>query len=128
MALADFDSPADWSRDLDSRWPERVPMAQAVADTVTALAGDGRERCRLLELGVGAGDLLVQLADRLLTQNTAQLGRKDDAQWVAVDINPVLLTFVKARLSRFAQIALEQQDLREQWNVAPIPQFDVVLT
>lgn len=113
MALEDFATPTDWARDLDVRWPERIPMKAALIGSIVQQVNT---QPRLLELGIGDGEMLDALARRL-----------PNAEFVAVDVNQTLLTFVGERLKGQSNVMLVRQDLRKaRWTQAIGTGFDVV--
>lgn len=118
MPLEDFASPTEWIQDLDVRWPERTLMKASLLETAIDHISALDHPPRILELGIGDGELLEALS--LVCPH---------AQLVGVDINPALLTSGSKRLSGFSAVTFAQQDLRErQW--APIigKDFDLIFS
>ncbi len=76
-------------------------MKRSVLDALTVHLRGLTDPPRVLELGIGTGELLVELT-RLHPQ----------ARWVAVDVNPALIQFARDRLHHTA-VDFVQQDLRE---------------
>ena len=117
MPLEDFAVPSDWIRDLDNRWPERVALKTYLVDELFHHIAAKRGTPRILELGIGDGDLLLQLYDKFPT-----------AKFVAVDIKPVLLEFVAERFDSSARVTFIEQDLSaNQWSAVG-GGFDVIYT
>ena len=116
MPLDDFETPAAWRQDLDSRWPERLEMKAVV---LTALRGHltGFSRpAKVLELGVGDGELLQQVAT---SEPTAHLA--------AADINPRLLAYSRDRMDD-NRVEFVEQDLRQSWSADLREDWDLVYT
>lgn len=106
MPLEDFSSPTEWVRDLDRRWPERALIKRHVIETLSRHIEKVPGIARVLELGVGDGEVLEALLDRF-----------GDEQFVVVDIKPSLLAFVRNRVNAASSVTFVEQDLgREDWT------------
>jgi len=115
MPLEDFAVPTDWIVDLDQRWPERVALKTFIVDKLCEHIAAASDSPRILELGIGDGDLMLQLYDQFPA-----------AEFVAVDIKPVLLDFVGERFDRSARVTFVEQDLSaDQWTAVGNG-FDVI--
>jgi trans-aconitate methyltransferase len=84
MALSDFDSPVEWGRDLDRRWPVRGVLRTLVVKTIQAHCTTGFDG-RVLELGVGDGELMRMVR-----------GALPAAQLIGIDAEPTLLEHAHA--------------------------------
>ena len=110
MALGDFEAPSAWRQDLDRRWPERAVIKSLVVETLKQVCAS--ERPKLLELGPGDGELLVQLQARYA-----------NASFTAADIEPSLLQHLSARVLR--PVATVEINLSESWSKLGGP-FDAI--
>ena len=85
MSLSDFKGPsyiANWSSDLDHRWPERIDIFPSIVQTILDYGRDSdREDMHRLELGPGA----VYLAEAILGLLTSHL---EAISYLGIDINP----------------------------------------
>jgi len=113
MAVSDFRTPELWRKDLDQRWPERIAFKQIIRDKLVERL-QGKSDTQILELGLGDGELLAELA--------ASLTR---SKMVAMDINQSLLTYCQSRLSAF-HISFVSQDLCVPWASGNENHFDAV--
>ena len=98
MALSDFDSPADWGRDLDRRWPVREILRSLLVETMERHCVPGFSG-RVLELGLGDGELMRKVRCELPT-----------AQLIGIDAEPKLLEHAH---TIGADIEFRLQDLNE---------------
>ena len=114
MALADFDSPGEWARDLDRRWPERAVLKDTLLAEIEGHLTYLDHPPRLLELGIGAGELLLRLRKSYTNAFLAGL-----------DVQVELTEFVSNGLA--GDVLLVAADLRDTWP--PLGGgFDVVFT
>ena len=61
MPLEDFSTPTEWVRDLDRRWPERVPMKRHIIEVLSRHINKVSGSPKVLELGIGDGEVLEAL-------------------------------------------------------------------
>ena len=127
MALSDFKGLnyiADWSADLDRRWPERIDIFSAIVQTIFAQCQNpDRENIHLLELGPGAG----YLAKAILSLLTSHL---DSVSYLGIDVNPELTAHTQKQLSRweYPNISLKTTDLNNNFWPRDLDSFDIVYT
>lgn len=118
MALSDFDTPKLWRDDLDQRWPERLAMKDVIKRFLVEHC-DNLLNPMVLELGIGDGELLTDLVERLPL-----------VQLTAMDINQVLLDYCKASLSNGGVVheraTFIKQDLSQAWSKGHEGTFDTV--
>ena len=155
MALSDFTGPGyidAWTRDLDTRWPERAVIADCVVRTLVewrvkewrgewrgAEDRDGsnrkdragnrdRARIRLLELGVGAGGLAQAVLDALTVK--PETGQPEAVEYTGIDIEPALVQHGKARLGSagYRDARLVQANLKDGIWTRAIEPVDAVFT
>lgn len=114
MPLADFDGPLEWARDLDNRWPERLVLKTTIVDVITAeVARSKRDTPKILELGIGAGEVLESLARAL-----------PRAALAGIDLQPSLITYVSGRVPG---CSLFEHDLNDDaWSDSVDAPFDFV--
>ena len=103
MPLSDFDSPALWREDLDQRWPERLAVGSLLVSTLGESLSSV-DAPRLLELGVGDGNLMTALQKAL-----------PHAIFSGMDISPVIIEYNE---SKFAddRTTFVQRDLSAPWS------------
>ena len=115
MPLEDFDTPTDWIRDLDQRWPERVTLKTYVVGELCRHLAAAPGTPRVLELGIGDGDLMFRLHEQF-----------PSAEFVGADIKPALLDFVRSRFDSSAHVTFIEQDLSaDDWSAVGNG-FDVI--
>lgn len=115
MAVSDFENPDLWRQDLDKRWPERMVMKDHLLRYLSVELAD-RANPVLLELGIGDGELLAALLERL-----------PEAHFVAMDNNRTLLDYCNVRL-RTERVSAAFQDLTSSWAEPYAGTFDAVYT
>lgn len=144
MALADFTGPdyiEAWTRDLDQRWPERAAMADCVVRTLVGWqrARDDRygsgsceknrhTKIRLLELGVGAGELTQTVLRELF--DGSESGKTSAIEYTGIEIESALVLHVDELLeeSGHQDARLIQADLRgDAWTRGLSP-FNAIFT
>jgi cyclopropane fatty-acyl-phospholipid synthase-like methyltransferase len=111
MALGDFDTPTSWRNDLDARWPERLAMKALLVKTLTDHL---TPTSRILELGIGDGELLDQVSVNFPA-----------AKLVAVDVQSELLEHCRTRLQG-RNIDFVEQDMGKPWQESIGSGFDAV--
>ena len=113
MAVSDFETPALWRQDLDDRWPERIVMKgflkRFLVQHFSVKTNPG-----ILELGIGDGELLLDLIDLL-----------PEAQLVAMDINQALLDYCSERVVT-GRVLPVYKDLTHSWSGGYENTFDAV--
>lgn len=85
---------------LETQWPERVQVAQHIADLILAL---GQPQPQVLELCCGFG----RLAEVLLTAVPKM-------PYIGVDVSPPFLEFARDQFAASPQVQLLEVDLNEQ--------------
>lgn len=146
MALSDFTGPDyidAWTEDLDRRWPERAAMADCVVGTVVRWYADRAGRgmhqvrsrggghsgeIRLLELGVGAGGLALNVLSALF--DGSHSGRTGIVDYTGIEIEPALVLHGKELLETAGHrdIRLVRADLKDDAWTADIGLFDTVFS
>ncbi|NKB98847.1 MAG: methyltransferase domain-containing protein [Pseudomonadales bacterium] len=103
MALSDFATPELWRKDLDARWPERLVMKRLLRGHLIERLSEN-PNARVLELGIGDGELLMALNESL-----------PQLQLIAMDINQTLLDRCNELMSErnFSPICT---DLSRPWS------------
>lgn len=113
LALSDFDNPRLWREDLDNRWPERTLTKQVLLDhlfdSLTGLSNP-----ILLELGIGDGELMSTLIEKLPT-----------ATLVAMDLNQTLIDHCATQLPK-QRVSFRRTDLSEPWATGMEANFDAI--
>jgi len=144
MALSDFTGPNyidAWTKDLDRRWPERAAMADCVVRTLVGWQrvpderyGSGsceknrHTKIRLLELGVGAGELAQTVLSALF--DGSESVRAIAVEYTGIEIEPALALHVDELLAKsgYQDARVIQADLRgDAWTNGLGP-FDAVFT
>ncbi len=124
MSLSDFKGPnyiANWSSDLDHRWPERIDIFPSIVQTILDYCRDSdREDMHLLELGPGAG----YLAEAILSLLTSHL---ESVSYLGIDINPELTQHTQKQLQhlQLAEISLKNTDLNNAFWPKELSSFDI---
>ena len=113
MAVSDFETPLLWRQDLDERWPERLVMKGLLKHFLLQHFSD-QTNPKILELGIGDGELLVDLIDLL-----------PEAQMVAMDVNQTLLDHCSKRVPT-GHILPVCKDLTHSWSEGYENTFDAV--
>ncbi|MED5415667.1 MAG: class I SAM-dependent methyltransferase [Candidatus Latescibacterota bacterium] len=131
MALSDFKGPTyidDWSADLDSRWPERRGVRERIVDSIEAWQASFRptsaeaDPLRLIELGVGNGQLAAAVIDRICHA----VGK---VIYTGVDINHELTQFALGRLGKqSASVEMVIADLNDSESLTDGSDVDVMFT
>jgi SAM-dependent methyltransferase len=105
-----------WDAQQQLHIPDREDRFAAIVEALAAFAGTSP---RLLDLGSGPGSLSERVLRRL-----------PDAEIVAIDTDPVLLTIGRGALEARAQLHFVDADLRGDWTAAlPLaPPFDAALS
>ena len=146
MALSDFTGPdfiGAWTKDLDFRWPERAAMMDCVVRTLVRWQSERRDRdlrqagsrekkrhavIRLLELGVGAGELANAVLDALA--DASGESSPDAVKYTGIDIEPALVSLVQERLTAAGHhdAHLIRADLKDGAWTERIEPLDAVFT
>ena len=147
MALSDFTGPDyidAWTKDLDRRWPERAAMADCVVRTLVEWRGErhgdgatGGERSvadengatiRLLELGVGAGELAQVVLSALFDGSDS--GRTSAVEYTGIEVEPALVQRGQELLAAtgYQDARLIQSDLRGDTWTRGLSLFDAIFT
>jgi SAM-dependent methyltransferase len=111
---------AAWLRRWDAQQqlhiPDREARFTAIVDAVKAFAGSSP---RVLDLGCGPGSLSARVLDRL-----------PQAEIVAIDTDPVLLSIGRGALGGLHNLHFVDADLRGDWTAAlPLsPPFDAAVS
>lgn len=131
MALSDFTGPTyidDWSADLDSRWPERRGVRERIVDSIDAWQASFRptsaeaDPLRLIELGVGNGQLAAAVIDRICHAAGKVI-------YTGVDINHELTQFALGRLGKqSASVEMVIADLNDSESLTDGSDVDVMFT
>ena len=117
MALEDFAKPTDWVEDLDTRWPERLTIKTHVLELLGEAIDSHASAPKVMELGIGDGELLSALHTRFAQPS-----------YTAVDIKPALLDFCRGRIGETARMTFVEQDLSAtQWQ-AIAAGFDIIFS
>ena len=148
MALSDFTGPDyidRWTDDLDRRWPERAPMTECVVRALVQWRDErrvdedsfGRNQkgrygnhdhavIRVLELGVGAGELAESVLNSLA--DASGEGTPAVVEYTGIDVEPALVLHGKDLLETAGHraIRLVGADLKNDAWTAGIGSFDAV--
>ena len=92
--LRNHDDIRQWEARLAREWPERVPMAEHVANYVAQLPV---ERPLVVELAVGSG-YLAEVLLGVLNRASARGATARDCPYIGFDRSPVLLDYARRRL------------------------------
>ena len=105
-----------WEAQQQLHVPDREDRFAAIVEALAAFAGTSP---RLLDLGCGPGSLSRRVLDRL-----------PDAEIVAIDTDPVLLTIGRSALAAYQRLHFVDADLRGAWTAElPLaPPFDAAVS